>query len=233
MGRERKMVYIIRWIKSDKIGYSFGKFLSLSEGKLMPGPMQETTNLKIALRLLSQERCDGEKLTILLLGFIDADLIVLSNYLNLISCPYILKHIDKPIGLKPDGTSSRILLINHSTELVKDIKSVLINAHFEIYNMIRDPNLALSFFKVNYRKIDLLITGFDQNPQNIYQVVSEMKNIKANLQILAVASPYSSIDYRKMKEVEINNLIFTPIVDEEFSSILDDIQKTNYSAVQV
>jgi two-component system, chemotaxis family, chemotaxis protein CheY len=219
---DRKIIYIIRWMKAEKPLYHFGEFLQTSEGRFLPSPAQIFSSLNI-LFLLLKNKYSGYKLLLVAMGFDPEEIDQTDKFISLNPFVVSKKYMPKPAGKKLDGTPCRVFLVDESMDDMKKLKQIMLDEHFEIMSMARNPDSAIRFFKSNFSHIDVVLTEVYLKNSNMLDVIRDMKLLKNAIKIVVISATNSKPDVQRLLEMKVDGYFIKPVDREKLVNQLRTI----------
>ena len=215
-----KTLYILRWIKFSKPVYHFGE-LVIVDGKFIPGPAIVYHSLNLLIQTI-KNRHQKFKINIITMGLTKDERNVIDRFK--IGNPQIsgIKHIQKPLGKKSDGSLFRVFLVDNDFSTLKDVKEIIVPQHFELVSIARTGLQAYEFYSKQYKNIDILFVGLQLNDCTGYQLIEEFKKFNRDLITIVMVYSEKDIDAIISNRLHINFHIKKPVVKSE---LLDKIKR--------
>lgn len=218
---QKKIIYLIRWIKNEKPIYQLGEIVPVGNNRYMPAPPEIFSNFNITLQAI-KNKFSLYEVSLLTMGFekIAEKLIddFVSKNLFIVTC----KHLSRPIGKKSDGTPYRVFMVDSDFNSLKNIRKIIVKEHFEIMGVARNADDALKFFEKYYRYIDILIIEIILGSDDGYEVITQMRKLKNDLKVIIVTKSSSQLDVQKAIDLKINGYIIKPVEKEK---LINNIKK--------
>lgn len=211
MDYNRKILYLIKWVKSEKPFYQLGEMVAAGQGnRYIPAPPELYYNLNSVFRYIKNKLFSYD-LIMFTMGLDNIELESMDDFIGHNSFIKDCKHLSKPIGKKEDGSPYKVFMVDSDFENLKSIKKIIIGEHFEIMGVARDSEKALQFFEKNYYHIDIVIMEIILPSQNGYDVIQQMKRLKNSLKIIIVTKSNNLLDVQKAVDLKIHGYIVKPV----------------------
>jgi CheY-like chemotaxis protein len=211
--------YIIRWLKAEKPEYQFGELLPTEQGRLLPTPPVAYYNLN-ALLLYLKNRFQYGRLAILAMGFEETDKETVRRWSSGQSFVAGFKYLERPVGKKRDGSPIRAILIDDKPEDLKLLKQLILDEHFEMVTMSRNPDSAIKFFRNNHRHIDLVLTEAYIGYGNMFEEIREMKKLKSGVRIVVITSANTRADIQRLVALGVDGCLVKPVGKDRLMTCL-------------
>ena len=214
--------YIIRWLKAEKPEYQFGELLPTEQGRLIPTPPVAYYNLH-ALLLYLKNRFQYGRLAILAMGFEEEDKETVRRWSSGQAFMAGFKYLERPVGKKKDGSPIRTILVDDKPEDLKLLKQMILDEHFEMVTMSRHPENAIRFFRNNHRHVDLVLTEAYLAAGDMFEVIREMKKLKAAVRIVVVTSVTTRADIHRLVDLGIDGCLVKPVNRQRLMTCLRSV----------
>lgn len=222
---ETKLLYIIKWVKGEKPYFQFGEFINTGEGRVIPSPPANYTNLNMLFQYL-QNVYSTKVNTLLTMNMGEDEKQILDRFIS--THPYIAKHkhLSKPAGKKTDGSPFRVYLVDDNMQDMKAVRQILMDEHFEIVGFAKTPENADKFISSNIRHIDLIICEIYLTDGNLFEVLRKVKLLRQDVMTLVISKSSNKVDVQKVLSLKTDGYMIKPVDRENLLKQLRRICNT-------
>lgn len=218
---EKRLVYVIKWLKgSEKPDYQCGVIVLTDDNRFIPTPPTVFSSLDGMLVFIRTHYMNF-KVSVLAMGFDENDKSVLEQFSKENQFITGKKYLVRPCGKRKDGTPYKVFLVDNHVDDIRSLKQVMLDEHFEIISMARNPKNAMKFFQANFEHIDMVFTELYLGMEDMFQAMQEMRALKPCLKIIAMSWTANKTDIEKLMPLKVDRFMIKPVVRDK---LLDAIK---------
>ncbi|MBN2545136.1 MAG: response regulator [Spirochaetes bacterium] len=125
-----------------------------------------------------------------------------------------------PIGLKDDGTKYKVLIIDDSSFVIKQLTQILLSESFEIIDTAADGDIGLEKYKEHHPKIDLITLDITMPNQDGLTTLEKIIEYNKDAKVIMISALGKEDLVKKALMIGAKNYIIKPL---DRAKVLDRI----------
>jgi len=126
-----------------------------------------------------------------------------------------------PIGLKDDGTKYKILIIDDSSFVIKQLTQILLSESFEIIDTAADGDIGLEKYKEYYPNVDMVTLDITMPNQDGITTLQKIIEYNKDAKVVMISALGKEDLVKKALIIGAKNYIIKPL---DRAKVLDRIQ---------
>lgn len=134
-----------------------------------------------------------------------------------------------PLGLKDDGTKYKVLIIDDSIFVIKQLTQILLSENFEVIDTATDGEEGLEKFKEKHNQIDLVTLDITMPKMDGITVLEKILEYDKNAKVIIISALGKEDLVKKALLSGAKNYIVKPLdrnkVLERIKLVIDGVKK--------